>query len=216
MRLASVYPIVSTRTLARPFTYEVPDDVQKGTVVALRLGRQQTRGVVAEVGVDAPAGITTLPVGRVLDAIPPTLVDLALWLAEYYGSTPSRALELVAPARRAPRGEREAPGLRESLEGEPEPAVLTDAQTAAVARIVAALDEGVGEHILLDGPTGSGKTEVYLQACGEALGPRAWNHRARSGDRARSADPGALPATLRRPGRDPPFGARRGGSARRA
>jgi primosomal protein N' (replication factor Y) len=169
MRLASVYPIVSTRTLARPFTYEVPDDVQKGAVVALRLGRQQTRGVVAEVGVDAPEGITTLPVGRVLDAVPPTLVDLALWLAEYYGSTPSRALELVAPARRAPRGQRDSPGERESLEGEPEPATLTDAQTAAVARIVSALDVAVGDHILLDGPTGSGKTEVYLQACGEAL-----------------------------------------------
>ncbi len=169
MRLASVYPIVSTRTLARPFTYEVPDDMQKGAVVALRLGRQQTRGVVAEVGVEAPEGIKTVAVGRILDSIPPTLVDLALWIAEYYGTTPSRALELVAPLRRKPRGEREAPGLRESLEGEPEPDSLTEAQKAAVARIVAALDEGVGEHVLLDGPTGSGKTEVYLQACGEAL-----------------------------------------------
>ena len=38
-----------------------------------------------------------------------------------------------------------------------------------MGRIVAALDEGVGEHVLLDGPTGSGKTEVYLQACAAAL-----------------------------------------------
>ena len=167
--LAEIYPLVTTRTLARPFTYEVPDDVAKGSVVAVRLGRQQTRGVVVDVGVEAPPGVRPVPVGRLLDTIPPTLVDLALWLADYYGTTPSRALELVAPVRRSPRGERESPSARESLAGEAEPDALTEAQVAAVGRIVSALDEGVGEHVLLAGPTGSGKTEVYLQACGEAL-----------------------------------------------
>ena len=34
---------------------------------------------------------------------------------------------------------------------------------------MAALDEGLGDHLLLAGPTGSGKTEVYLHACGAAL-----------------------------------------------
>ena len=34
-----------------------------------------------------------------------TLVDLALWIADYYGTTPARALDLVAPLRRAPRGD---------------------------------------------------------------------------------------------------------------
>ena len=108
--LASVYPLVSSRAVARPFTYEVPDDVGKGAIVQVRLGRSTTRGVVVEVGVEAPAGIKLAAVGKVLDAIPPTLVDLALWIADYYGTTPARALELVAPLRRAPRGERPSPG----------------------------------------------------------------------------------------------------------
>ena len=167
--LASVYPLVSTRSLARPFTYEVPDGVVKGAVVAVRLGRSSTRGVVADVGVDAPPGIEPVAVGRLLDEIPAPLVDLALWVADYYGSTPARALELVAPVRRAPRGERPSPAERESLAGEAEPEALTPEQSAAVERIVSALDEGVGEHVLLEGPTGSGKTEVYLQACAAAL-----------------------------------------------
>ncbi len=169
MPLASVYPLVSTRSLARPFTYEVPEGTGKGAVVAVRLGRSATRGVVCDLGVSAPPGITPAAVGKLLDEIPPQLVDLALWLADYYGSTPARALELVAPVRRAPRGERPSPALRESLAGEPEPAELAPEQRASVDRIVAALDEGVGEHILLEGPTGSGKTEVYLQACSAAL-----------------------------------------------
>ena len=167
--LASVYPLVSTRSLARAFTYEVPLGVGKGAIVAVRLGRSSTRGVVTDVGVVAPDGVDPVAIGRVLDEIPPALVDLALWVADYYGSTPARALELVAPVRRTPRGERPSPALRESLPGELEPGALTDDQTAAVERIVSALDEGVGEHVLLEGPTGSGKTEVYLQACAAGL-----------------------------------------------
>ncbi len=169
MPLASIYPLVSTRTLARPFTYVVGDDVRKGTVVDVRLGRSRARGVVADVGVEAPRGVEPVPIGAVLDEIPASLVDLALWLADYYGSTPARALELVAPRRRAPRGTRPSPAGRDALGGEPEPAALTAEQRAAVARIVAALDEGLGHHVLLEGPTGSGKTEVYLQACAAAL-----------------------------------------------
>jgi primosomal protein N' (replication factor Y) (superfamily II helicase) len=169
MPLASVYPLVSTRSLARPFTYDVPDGVAKGAVVSVRLGRSTTRGVVADVGVEAPEGIEPAAVGRVLDEIPSTLVDLALWIADYYGSTPARALELVAPRRRAPRGSRPSPVARESLAGEPEPEQLTSEQRGAVEQIAAALDEGIGAHLLLVGPTGSGKTEVYLRACEDAL-----------------------------------------------
>ena len=164
-----MYPLVSTRSLARPFTYEVPEGTGKGAVVSVRLGRRSVRGVVADVGVTAPPGVEPIAVGALLDHVPAPLVDLALWLADYYGSTPARALELVAPTRRTPRGDRPSPAVRESLEGEPEPASLTPDQRTAIERIVAALDEGVGEHVLLEGPTGSGKTEVYLQACAAAL-----------------------------------------------
>jgi primosomal protein N' (replication factor Y) len=99
--------------------------------------------------------------------VPPQLVELALWIADYYGSTPARALALVAPHLPARRGERRPPAFHDTLPGEPEPAELTPAQTAAIDRIVAALDSA--GHILLHGPTGSGKTEVYLQACAAAL-----------------------------------------------
>src|SRR5438552_16152321 len=126
------------------------------------------RGVVTEVGVVAPPGITPVPIGRVVATLPPTLVELALWLADYYGSTPARALELVAPREAKRRAERPSPVERESLTGEPGPDALTEDQVGAVARIVAALDNG-GGHVLLAGPTGSGKTEVYLQAATAAL-----------------------------------------------
>jgi len=168
MALAEIYPLVTARALARPFTYDVPDDVGRGAVVSVGLGGRRVRGVVVEVGVAAPDGVRIAAAGPVVDRVPAALVELALWLAEYYGSTPARTLALVAPHARSRRGERRAPASRDAFPGEPEPAALTPAQIEAVERIVASLDAG-GGHVLLHGPTGSGKTEVYLQTCAAAL-----------------------------------------------
>ncbi len=157
-------PLVSARALsAREFTYELPDGTGKGAVVSVPFGRSRVRGVVVEVVDAAPVGVKALPVEAVLHELPPALVDLALWVAEYYGSTPARALELVAPVRRRRRKEQASPIERQSLEGEAAPAQLSPDQEQALARIAE------GGRFLLYGPTGSGKTEVYLQAAASAL-----------------------------------------------
>jgi primosomal protein N' (replication factor Y) len=169
VRFGTVVPLLTTRALvAREFTYELPDGAGKGAVVSVSFGRARARGVVVDV-VDAPPdGVKALPVERVVHELPPALVDLALWLAEYYGSTPARALELVAPVRRARRKEQAPPAERQSLEGEAPPDQLSETQQAALACIEASLEAG-GGHFLLYGATGSGKTEVYLQAAATAL-----------------------------------------------
>jgi primosomal protein N' (replication factor Y) len=169
VRLGTVLPLVTARALGgREFTYELPDGIGKGAVVSVPFGRSRRRGVVVEVVEAAPVGVKPVPVEKVVDQLPPALVDLALWLAEYYGSTPGRALELVAPVRRARRKEQAPPGERQSLEAEPAPEQLSEPQAAALELIVGALD-GAGGHFLLYGATGSGKTEVYLRAAAEAL-----------------------------------------------
>jgi primosomal protein N' (replication factor Y) len=110
-----------------------------------------------------------VPVERVLEAVPPALVDLALWIADYYGSTPARALELVAPYRPTRRKEQSPPAARHALGAEERPSSLSETQQEALARVVTALDARRPAHLLLYGVTGSGKTEVYLQACEAAL-----------------------------------------------
>jgi len=168
MALAEIYPLVTARALARPFTYRVPDDVEPGAVLAVSFAGRRVRGVVARTGVAAPAGVELADAGALVDRIPRPLVELALWLSDYYGSTPARALALVAPHMAARRGARREPALDGALAAEPEPRELTSAQRAAGAGILAVL-EGGGGHVLLHGPTGSGKTEVYLQACSAVL-----------------------------------------------
>ena len=167
-RFASVYPLVSARALARPYTYEVADDVDKGAVLAIRFGNARLRGVVVSVAAEPPAGVDPVAAERVVETLPPSLVDLALWLADYYGSTPARALALVAPRQRARRGERRTVAATAALAAEPAPARLSTSQERALARIEALLASG-GGSVLLAGATGSGKTEVYIRACEAAL-----------------------------------------------
>jgi primosomal protein N' (replication factor Y) (superfamily II helicase) len=163
-RFGTVVPLVTARALsAREFTYELPNGAGKGAVVSVPFGRSRARGVVVKVADTAPVGVKPLPVEKVVHELPPALVDLALWIAEYYGSTPARALELVAPVRRRRRKEQASPVERQSLEGEAAPARLSPDQEQALERIAG------GGRFLLYGPTGSGKTEVYLQAAAAAL-----------------------------------------------
>lgn len=168
-RLASVYPIVSARSLARPFTYEIADEVGKGAVLAIRFGNAKRRGVVVDADAEAPPDVEPVAAERVLETLPPALVDLALWLADYYGSTPARALALVAPYQPARRGERREVTAGAALAAEPAPARLSESQERVLARIDELLASG-GGNVLLAGATGSGKTEVYIRACEAALG----------------------------------------------
>ncbi|HKS79787.1 MAG TPA: primosomal protein N' [Gaiellaceae bacterium] len=168
-RLASVYPIVNARSLARPFTYEIEDEVGKGAVLAIRFGNARRRGVVIDADAEAPPDVEPVAAERVLETLPPALVDLALWIADYYGSTPARALALIAPQQPARRGERRDVTSSAGLPAEPAPARLSESQERALARIETLLREG-GGNVLLAGATGSGKTEVYIRACEAALG----------------------------------------------
>ena len=165
MRYASVYPLVTARAVARAFTYEVGDDVRVGSIVRIPFGRSRARGIVTELVDAAPPGVETRPVEAVVGELPETLVELALWLAEYYGSTPARALALVAPESPKRRKEQAPPAERQALAAEAPPAELSPAQAAALERILA---RGPG-NFLLHGATGSGKTEVYLRACAAML-----------------------------------------------
>jgi primosomal protein N' len=74
-RLASVYPLVTARAVAREFTYEVPADVGPGAVVEVRFGNARRRGVVTAVDVDPPPGVETAPVERVVERLPHALVE---------------------------------------------------------------------------------------------------------------------------------------------
>src|SRR3954453_1800886 len=112
---AEVYPLVTARAVARAFTYEVDPDVAVGTIVRVPFGRTRARGIVTAVVEAPPAGVEARPIEGVVGQVPPALVELALWVADYYGSTPARALALVAPETPKRRKEQARPFDRQAL-----------------------------------------------------------------------------------------------------
>jgi primosomal protein N' (replication factor Y) len=80
-----------------PPTFEPP---AKGARVSVPLGHRTVIGCVVEPDAIVPTGTDLREVVAVLDAdayLPPDVVDLALWVAEYYAAGPGDALALAMP-----------------------------------------------------------------------------------------------------------------------
>jgi primosomal protein N' (replication factor Y) (superfamily II helicase) len=179
--IAQVEPMTTARALRGPFDYRLPEELREGVAVGSMLvvpfGRRQVLGVVVGLAESSEVAEEKLlaPLRALELGVPMELVALAEWIAAEYCSTIARALSLVLPpgaARRLSgrkRRELAPPRHRSSgsaSAGSPE---LTGEQRAALEPILAALAARRSERRLLHGVTGSGKTEVYLQATEAAL-----------------------------------------------
>ncbi len=173
----------------RIYDYSIPknlkDKIQVGSQVLIPFGHRKEIGYV--VGITPKAEVK-----KVKDIIGVTSetplftrdsVDLAKWLSSYYFSFFITSLRAVMPPgmireerriQRAGRRKQLKPSLKEEAAGEPavkiaEPLPPTEDQKKALVEIKESIDKNKSETILLYGITGSGKTEVYLQAIGYAL-----------------------------------------------
>ncbi len=168
----------------RALSYRSERRVPAGSLIRVPLGRREVAGIVWDADHDtddatrAPAELRSLL--AVFDALPPLLPAwraLVGFAAGYYqrsigevalGVLPP-ALRTAEPAALARRIERlhRAPDRALPTAGAPVDGAtraLTDEQQAALAAIADA-----DRPVLLHGVTGSGKTEVYLQAVERAL-----------------------------------------------
>jgi primosomal protein N' (replication factor Y) len=131
--IARIEPLTTTRKLAGPFDYLQPDPpLEVGEVVRIPFGHQRLDGVVVELAAtsEVPEEKLVAPLSRKPESIPAELVDLAMWMAGEYCSTPARALQLVLP----PRGKAKTELWAEPAGAEPEKP-LTEKQSAALAAL---------------------------------------------------------------------------------
>ena len=181
MLVARVEPLTRTRAIRGPFDYLLAEQhagVEVGSLLRVPFGRARAVGVVVALadGSRVQPEHLAQPEAVLPDAVPPDLVELARWMAAEYCSTVARALSLViAPGARRRVRPREA--RRPSLAAANAPNLaalsLNSAQRRALGEVLAALAHaGGGRRLLLHGVTGSGKTEVYLQAVQAALAAR--------------------------------------------
>ncbi len=162
--------------LAEPLRYLVPpemrDLLRPGHRVHVPLRGGRAWGIVIEIVREAltPGLRPILAVDPQEVLLESQLLRLVKWVAHYYVAPLGVALEAAVPqgVARPPRDGDEAtlPGSALS-DGTSQPP--TCAQGAALEQIRQAIESHSCETFLLQGVTGSGKTEVYLQAIAMAL-----------------------------------------------
>lgn len=165
--------IVFNRPLDNAYTYLFDGSAgeAEGRRVIASLGRQKLTGYVIECSPQPPpslnSDITLKQIERIVDPQPvfdSELIRLAQWMAKSYICSLGEALSAMIPGGK--RDKELAPALPGEDEGlRQEPISLSDEQEHAVQQI---LSSTRGQYYLY-GITGSGKTEVFLQAAEATL-----------------------------------------------
>ena len=141
------------------FTYHSDEALAIGRLVLVTLGKKEVVGVVQE-HVAAKPSFTTKPITRVLEetVLPPQLIQLATWMSAYYFTHLGTVWQTILPRGLQKKRRALSPPL-------PHPKrdrttiVLNAEQTRAIGQILAT-DSGTS---LLEGVTGSGKTQIYIE-----------------------------------------------------
>jgi len=175
--------------LDRSFHYLIPAELastlQVGMRVLVPFGPRVKTGFVVQLLDKSP--IRELkPLRRLIDPVPVIAEErwvLAKWIADYYYCSFGEALALMVPSQLRLPSHRDAASSAArqgtlveghgvggvSHEGRAGSLTLTAHQRRAFVRIKTAIDAKKFQTILLHGVTGSGKTELYLQAIDRIL-----------------------------------------------
>jgi primosomal protein N' (replication factor Y) len=185
-RYAQVVVDRRTGPSLRTFTYLVPPEMESEVVAGARVvvpfGKQSVTGYVLALTDDSdhpsPRPIEALAADEP-SMLLPHQVELAHWISEYYAAPlPEVVRAMIPPGVRSIKvGSRRKRGPKvesrdRTASGEERTsrtAGFTEPQKRASEAVREALAAGRG-RLLLHGVTGSGKTEVYLQAIEDCLG----------------------------------------------
>lgn len=158
--------------LTGSFTYRAPEkQCAVGCRVVAPFGRRSLAGFVVGRRSALPPGLAASAVKaatRVIDPVPlfdQRYLELARWVSRLYLCSLGEALAAMLPGGRR---ETEAPALAGDEPVSVKPLTLTAEQVAAVE----AISTGPQTPFYLYGITGSGKTEVFLQAAERVLADR--------------------------------------------
>jgi len=168
-----------------PFVYGIPDDlsdhVEIGKRVLVPFRNKEVTGCI--VGIKKETGIENIrPALAVLDPFPllsPKILELCKWISEYYMCSWGQAIEAAFPAGVKLKGKTGNSGIMPDYSKD-KPVddlivpgkntfPLTEAQQNALNEIFESTNANRFQSYLLEGVTGSGKTEVYIRSIKKIL-----------------------------------------------
>ena len=172
--------------ISEPLTYLGDPALPAGTLVRVPLGRREVTGVVWSAS-DAPEPGAAVELKHVLHALtslpplPQRWLELVAFTAAYYQrGTGEVALSVLPPELRklddaqvrqriARLHKARAAALAAPHAAAHTAPPLSEAQQRVLGELAQATSQAAAPTVLLHGITGSGKTEIYLQAAAEAL-----------------------------------------------
>lgn len=175
--MAKYVEIITSLPIDRTFQYAVTGREsyapEVGKRVHISFGNTKRIGYIVKLE-DSPQVEGPKPLTDIIDAEPlftPEMIELARWVKDNYFCSWGEALEAMIPSA-LKRGKI----TMETRIKEDEPVVVptekhvpNEEQARILADIIKCLDAGKHEVFLLHGITGSGKTEIYLQAMESVL-----------------------------------------------
>ena len=195
MKVAEVVIDSKTKALDRTFTYQIPDDlgVEVGCAVLVDYNKHECVGFIVSVKDEDSEnfGFSLNSIKEVLSEsyFDEKTADLLCWIAHKYVAPLPTAIRLSCPIGGTPRIIKHKDGSS-SLSKPPKhpkkvsfcaeevamhassysrPDELTYEQKKALSVLRDARKKSNGQCVLIDGVTGSGKTEVYLQIIEEVI-----------------------------------------------
>jgi primosomal protein N' (replication factor Y) len=159
--------------LKEAFDYSLPEGMPAlpGMRVRVPFGKRKMTGVLVELAAET-ALKSTKAVEALLDAevmASPRMLEFTRWVAEYYLAGWGEVLPLAFPPYVKGKRRKKKEERAEKLPKASRAPDLSPAQAAAAKALRQGIKEGKGAAFLLHGVTGSGKTEVYLDALEAAL-----------------------------------------------
>ncbi|MEI6228619.1 MAG: primosomal protein N' [Candidatus Saccharibacteria bacterium] len=157
------YYEVAPNQIIRPgsdtFTYCSTDKLQIGQIVLIEVGKKQVIGVITS-QTKKPI-YATKPIAKTIEdtPIPKQLIDLSIWLARYYTTPLATVLQTILP-----RGIQKKRNSKENILKVTKRDRINIVFNSDQTRAINTLKTSKPGTFLLQGITGSGKTEVYIAA----------------------------------------------------
>ena len=159
-----------------PLENQKPENIpQIGKRAEVRFGNKKMTGFITKIYDSFPSHCAVPPekikqVSKIVDSEPlitQELLETAIWVSKYYLCTIGEAVNSILPSARRESSEQSfsfdseiSAGIRQNLSEE---------QKKAVNDILAHAEKNESSFHYLYGPTGSGKTEVFLQTAEQIL-----------------------------------------------
>ena len=159
-----VAPTKIVRSGVAAFTYHSSDELSVGQIVTIPVGKQTLNGVILKAV--AKPEYATKEISSVTEpqSLPTPLIELSLWLSDYYRTPLATVLQTVLP--RGLTTNRRVKELKPHESSRDRTQIVLNEDQATAVRTIMQLESGT---TLLQGVTGSGKTEVYKEIARRTL-----------------------------------------------